>query len=278
MNRGNNGQHLFGPSTSEYPFEDLPNTRDLGGICTQDGRSIKPGMLFRSGALDRATTADLDDLVNRFGVRTVIDLRETCMPNLRDNVLLSGMPVRCVHAGMDGLRPLIPKPFRNTSWAFSIELKKMNKFPRSYQKHMYETMLLDRKNQSALATAFQTILEPHEGAILWHCTVGKDRTGLLTALLLHCLGVDRATIMEDYLASTYYLTAFGDEDDRVLHAHGLSERMRKNVHETHTARAEYLSAALGALERAYSSVDTFLSEALGIGTEERRQMQALYLE
>lgn len=139
-------------------------------------------------------------------------------------------------------------------------------------------MLLDRKNQSALATAFQTILEPHDGAILWHCTVGKDRIGLLTALLLHCLGVDRATIMEDYLASTYYLTAFGEEDDRVLRAHKLPERMRKNVHETHTARAEYLFAASDALRRAYGSVDVFLAKTLGIGPEERRQLQALYLE
>lgn len=265
------------PDAGKYPFESLPNTRDLGGIRAKDGRRIKPGMLFRSGALDRASAADLDALVNRFGVRTVIDLRETCKPQSRDSVLLSGAPVRCVVAGMDGLRPLIPTPFRNSNQAFAIELKKMNLRPRTYQKRMYEAMLLDQKNQESLRAAFQTILAPREGAVLWHCSIGKDRTGLLTALLLHCLGADRATIMEDYLASARYLTAFGNEDDRVLRACGWPEFMRKNVHETHMPRAEYLLAATDSLERAYASIDAFLSKALGIGPEERRRMQALYL-
>lgn len=278
MSCGSHEACLFGPHAGEYPFEGLPNTRDLGGTRTQDGRRIKPGMLFRSGALDRATAADLDALVNRFGVRFVIDLRETCLPELRDSALLSGAPVRCIHAGMNGIRALVPNPIRNTNWGFSIEMAKMNLRPRAYQRRMYEAMLLDRENQAALVTVFQTILEPHEGAILWHCSIGKDRTGLFTALLLHCLETDRATIMEDYLASTHYLTTFGDEDNRVLRTYGWPNLMRKNVHETHTARAEYLSAALGALERAYGSVDAYLSEVLGIGADERRQMRALYLE
>lgn len=271
-------ERFSAPDAGDYPFEGLPNTRDLGGIRTQDGRHIRPGTLFRSGALDRGTRADLDALVNRFEIRTVIDLRRACAPESRDAVLLSGAPVRCVNAGMDGLRPLIPSPLRNTRWAFAIELKKLNLFPRAYQKHMYEAMLFERDNQAALTTAFEIFLSPPDGAVLWHCTIGKDRTGLLAALLLHCLGVDRATIMQDYLASTFYLTTFGNEDDRVLRAHGLPEVMRNNVHETHTARAEYLDAAWNALERTYGSVDGFLSEVLGVGEDERRQMQDLYLE
>ena len=114
--------------------------------------------------------------------------------------------------------------------------------------------------------------------MLWHCSIGKDRTGLLSALLLHCLGTDRTTIMEDYLASGYYLTAFGSEDDRTLRAYGWPECMRKNVRETHMPRAEYLNAAFCALERGFGSVDAFLSQALGIGPNERRRLQALFLE
>lgn len=278
MSREENTCCPSGLKLHEYPFEGLPNTRDLGGIRTQDGRRIKTGMLFRSGALDRATAADLDALVNHLKVRTVVDLRETCAPMSRDSVLLSDKPVRCVRAGMDGLRPLIPGPFQNTNWAFAIEIKKMNLRPRAYQKRMYETMLLDQRNQTSLAAAFRTLLMPHDGAILWHCTIGKDRTGLLTALLLHCLGVDSDTIQEDYLASTFYLATFGNEDDRVMHAHGLPEFMRKNVHETHMARAEYLHAARNAIKRACGSVDAFLLKVLGIGKEEHRQMQDYYLE
>lgn len=266
------------PDADEYPFEGLPNTRDLGGIHTKDGRRIKPGMLLRSGALDRATSADINTLVSRFGVRTVIDLRETCAPKLRDSVVLANTPVRCAYAGMDGIRARTPKPLQNCGWAFSIEIKRMNLRPRSYQRRMYEAILLDQKNQTSLAFAFRTLLEPHDGAILWHCTIGKDRTGLLTALLMHCLGVDPDTIMKDYLASAHYLTAFGDEDDRVLRAHGMPEFMRKNVHETHMPRVEYLVAAAKAVERTYGSIDAFLSKILGVGEEERHQLQDLYLE
>lgn len=269
---------LPGFDTDAYPFEGLPNTRDLGGIPTQDGRRIKPGKLLRSGALDRATAADLDILANRLKVRTVIDLREACLPESRDGVLLAGKPVECIDAGVSGMRVLIPRPFRNAGWAFMAEIVKMNLRPRAYQTRMYRAIPLDRQNQSSLRTAFQTLLSPRDGAILWHCSIGKDRTGLLAALLLHCLGASRATIMEDYLASGHYLSAFGSEDERTLRTYGWPESMRRKVHETHMPRAEYLNAALGSIEREYGSVNAYLSEALGIGSKERRRLQALYLE
>ena len=269
---------LPGFDTDGYPFDGLPNTRDLGGIPTRDGRRIKPGMLLRSGALDRGTAKDLDALVYRFCVRTVIDLREACLPESRDCILLAGKPVDCIDAGVNGMRVLIPRPFRNTGWAFMTEIAKMNLRPRAYQTRMYRAIPLDRQNQSSLRTAFQTLLSPRDGAILWHCSIGKDRTGLLTALLLHCLGASRATIMEDYLASRHYLSAFGSEDERTLKAYGWPESMRRKVHETHMPRAEYLNAALGSIEREYGSIDAYLSEALGIGSKERRRLQALYLE
>ena len=278
IRHGSTPARLPGFDTDGYPFEGLPNTRDLGGIRTADGRRIKSGKLLRSGALDRATAADLDILVNRFKVRTVIDLREACTPESCDSALLGEKTVECIDAGVNGMRVLIPHAFRNSDRAFMAEAAKMNLRPRAYQTRMYQAILLDRQNQASLQTAFQTLLEPREGAVLWHCSIGKDRTGLLSALLLHCLGTDRTTIMEDYLASGYYLTAFGSEDDRTLRAYGWPECMRKNVRETHMPRAEYLNAAFCALERGFGSVDAFLSQALGIGPNERRRLQALFLE
>lgn len=157
----------------------IQNLRDLGGLRTASGKTIKRGCFVRSANLSQAEDADLA------GVSEIIDLRTT-----RERI---EVPDRSCG------RTSLPIPiFDEAKSGISHEKKVERKGPPDMGA-LYKWMIRDHRDSF---TEVLTAILRHDyasGAILWHCTEGKDRCGLTAALLLELLGVDRMTIMEDYL-------------------------------------------------------------------------------
>lgn len=150
-------------------LEGTKNTRDLGGIPVSGGR-VRSGRLYRSGALCFATPADLEKL-NGLGLRTVVDLRT-------DQEIAKDGPDRMVLA--ENLR--LPMT--------------------AYHGHgaeAYRSLVL--QNGPALRGFFATLARSEAYPMIYHCSAGKDRAGILTALLLDALGAPREVILDDYLQS-----------------------------------------------------------------------------
>lgn len=163
----------------------LYNARDLGGFPAADGRVTKFGVFVRSEAPAEIPREDVEYLT-RYGVTASMDFRGTGEAAARPSVLQTVMPYYhrplFNEAAMAGASPHPPK---HVGWG-----------------EQYISMAEESRDW---ARDVLTIAAENPGALLYHCTTGKDRTGLMTCYLLSIAGVPRADIAADYCVSQLFL-------------------------------------------------------------------------
>lgn len=176
-------------STRMEAFDLLFNFRDLGGYPVADGRRVRWGRLFRSDSPHQATDADLVTLAE-LGVRTVVDLRTHVELAERGRYPLDRHPVRHHHL------PLISR-----TWEDDVRLTTSvaPELTASFLTARYVEMLAD--GRPALTTLVGVLADPAAYPTLFHCAVGKDRTGVIAAMVLDLLGVADDQIVHDYTLS-----------------------------------------------------------------------------
>ena len=114
-----------------------------------------------------------------------------------------------------------------------------------------------------------------DSALLLHCTAGKDRTGIGTALILYALGVPYPAIVEDYLATNYYRA----EDNRQKINQMVSYHINEDVaRDLLSAKKEYLDATFNAIIKQYGSINNFLKIELGLDETSIQILKSKYLE
>ena len=219
----------------------IQNMRDLGGLRTADGRKIRPNMLIRSAQLAQAVEEDLEHVAAVIDLRTIKEREE--MPDLVYNCRYLPMPV------FDEFKPGV---------SHEEEAKQAPKLPDMAV--LYG--ILVRNYMDSFRNILTAIMHHDfsEGAILWHCTEGKDRCGITTAMILELLGVDRNTIMEDYLKTNLVNLPKAAAIREKLAA----ERGREfagSVYRAYIADEKYLRSAWEAIG------DVSLPEKLGISPE-----------
>ena len=165
-------------------FEGCVNFRDLGGYRTADGRQVGWRRLFRADGLHRLSEADRGQLVD-LGVATVIDLRTVDEAEERGRFPVADVPVRYVDLP---LTDVLPTTEEMPSWAEA-----------SYVASRYALMVAE--GRPALSGAFAALATEDSLPAVFHCSTGKDRTGVLSALILAFLGVPDETIVADYALS-----------------------------------------------------------------------------
>ena len=132
--------------------------------------------------------------------------------------------------------------------------------------HTYRAFVHD--NAARFGTLFAHLLDS-DAPLVFHCTAGKDRTGFAAALILLALGVPRELVMQDYLLTNDYYRMPVFEQARVP---------PEVLNVLWRVQAEFLDAALHAVEQDYGGVDSYLSRELGVRGPERRRLAELYLE
>jgi len=224
-----------------------PNFRDLGGYATRDGKHVVRGLVFRSDKLSELTPADVAR-VKALGIRNVVDLRT----------------VEERHREPDAWRaPAVyesPKP----SLSATLGLRDPDATPDAAHARMvalYARMPADYAEEYA---AMFHRLAAGGAPLIVHCTAGKDRTGVASALLLTALGVPRETVVSDYLLTNARRAA---HPPRVLavSVSGAQPEVRKALM---AADPDYINSALDALERQYGSIDSYMRQALGLTDQE----------
>jgi protein-tyrosine phosphatase len=165
-------------------FDGCVNFRDLGGYLTGDGRRIAWRRLFRADGLHRLSDADHRRLID-LGVATVIDLRTPDEAEQRGRFPVAQVPVRYVDLP---LTDVLPSTEELPAWREA-----------SYVAARYTEMV--SAGASALTRAFEVLGSADALPAVFHCSAGKDRTGVLSALILAFLGVPDRTIVEDYALS-----------------------------------------------------------------------------
>lgn len=256
-----------------------PNARDLGGLVTDDARRVRAGLLFRASALGRLVDADVDRL-RGLALRTVIDFRDVSevalapadrLPDPTPRV--AALPVydprhpvftyvSAVLLGQDHGEDYQALAEEGTPGAMAA---------------IYRWFVHGEPARTSFAQAVRLLADPARLPALVHCTAGKDRTGWLAAIVLTILGVDRATIEADYLATN---DAAAGVNAAVLDA---MRQQRPELDEAAirpvlAADRAYLAAAYAEVERLYDTFDAYLRHGLGLDDDVLDAMRANLLE
>ena len=221
------------------------NFRDLGGYRTADGRTIRWQRLFRADGLHRLTDADLNQLAD-LGLATVIDLRTGQELEEVGRISWPAPDLAYHHLPM---LDVLPDRTTYPAWVDA-----------SYVAERYEGML--EKGADAMAEALLVLADPATYPAVFHCTAGKDRTGLLAAVVLGLLGVPDDDIITDYALSQEamgrMLTWLRAERPDVR------EQIDNSAAAIVAAEPDTMSLFIQRLRQRYGSFATY-AESLGVG-------------
>ncbi|MCI1553122.1 MAG: tyrosine-protein phosphatase [Levilactobacillus sp.] len=247
----------------QIKLQGAENVRDLGGYRTKTGKTVKRHVLLRAAALNKLTKADAQKLKKVYHVRTDVDLRSKAEAAKAPDVKISGVTYK--------FDPVV----KDVSQQFSMTSKDGVKI----MENGYKAMVTSVQGKKAYKQLFKILLKNPKGqAVLWHCTAGKDRTGIGTALVLSALGVSRKTVMSDYLLSNKYLAASNKAAIKQLKDKGADAATIKLMTDMMVVKKSYLNAAFSAINKKYGSVDKYLQKGLGLTKADRTKLQKLYLK
>ncbi len=173
-------------------FEHIINFRDLGGYRTRDGHTVTWRRLFRSGEFRNMTGSEFKRLTGEIGLTSVIDLRSSMEVERQGIGHLSEAGIIYHNVSFitgGGNREEDEQLFR--------KFTNMGEF--------YSHLVRQSEFGERIVAALKIIAEPENHPLVFHCAIGKDRTGILAAILLSVLGVEDKDIIEDYAFSTPYM-------------------------------------------------------------------------
>jgi protein-tyrosine phosphatase len=238
-------------------FQQVFNFRDLGGYATGDGRAVRWRTLFRADGLNRLQPGE-EDAFEALGIATVVDLRTAEEADHGGRLPAHVWDVAYHHLPMFDVLPDWPEDIGD---------------PGDYLSDRYLEMFTTGRD--TVASTFELLAHPSSYPLVFHCTAGKDRTGILAALVLAVVGVPDDVIAADYALSQQAmerLVAWARDQQ------GVFARPRGPVPSiAGEARPETILGFLGKLRARGGSEDGFLA-ALGIDAAAAAAVRQLLLE
>lgn len=235
------------PMTGGYNF------RDLGGIRTQDGRYVKWGRLFRSDDLHSLTDDDLVYLAS-IPIKTIVDFRS------EDEI--KAAPDR-VPTTVNASYPYSMNPgnLSDISSLFSMMASGMD----TLMQQLNIELVSDTATVNRYRDFFALLQKEENIPLLYHCSAGKDRTGMASALILFALNVDERTILDNYMLSNIYL---GDKYAQYI-------EQLPQLKPLFEVQENYILSGINHIREAHGSVENYLRTVLNVDIEKFRK---LYLD
>lgn len=248
------------------PLEHGSNFRDVGGYVTKDGRRIRWGKAFRSGAMPLFTEADYA-LVGQLGIGSVVDFRSLEERSVAPDQIDDRTGALFI-ANDYSMKPMMARMAQGNG---ENTYRGMEKMLAPQYRAMFRRLIAD------------------EGAVVYHCSAGQDRTGIATALLYDFLGVDRATILEDYHLSTtlrrpeWEMPPVDPKDHpdnpivQYYMARPKEQRMRAEPLYTPSG-ASHLTQFFAYIDQEYGGSEGYLRNVLGLDDNDLAKLRAVMLE
>ncbi|MGV8907036.1 MAG: tyrosine-protein phosphatase [Acetobacterium sp.] len=254
----------------------VSNARQLGGYITTDGSKIKDGVLLRTGQLSGATNEDITTLTEKYHLAEIIDFRTTAEIEKVPELAIVGVTEERI--------PIIDE----SSPAYSVNTAQVSGDAIDHgitevengtiSDKMYIELVTDPYGQNAYHEFFQKLLAHEDGAFLFHCTGGKDRTGVATVLLLTALGVDRNTIIEDFTLTNDFNAKTIDYVVSEAEKRTTDAQTIEGMTAVAGVNQSYMEKMLDTIDEKYGSMNSFLKEAIGLTDKDITKLQDLYLE
>ncbi len=227
-----------------YLVDSIENMRDIGGYLVGDNKRIQYQKIIRSNLPNCITQNDIEYL-KKIGIRTVIDLRSQEEIKNKKSVFENNKDFKLLHYKING-DGKVPNTCKDV--------------PISYMK------MLDGTN--TIHNIFKVLVKNEQG-ILYFCNAGKDRTGVVTALILMTLGIKRQDIVENYTLSSLYLKNKLKEFEK--------NSTNKKIREIITPKPEYMEQFLDCFYEKYTTINNYLIK-IGITNEDITKIKDKYLE
>ncbi len=237
------------PTPLSWP--DCRNVRDLGGLPTASGGRIREGALIRADSLARLTEEGVA-LVKAVGVRRIVDLRN--VDEATDHPFATELDLYRLAPLIDPAR----EPDRNKSAERGLA-------------DIYCSSL--ERNHRSIVEGVTAIADAPDGTVVVHCAVGKDRTGMIVALVLSVAGVPDEVIAQDYAASTECLRA----DHEEILASITGDAQRRKAQERMSSRPETMTILLQFVRERWGSAAGYLREH-GVTDEQLDRLRARLVE
>jgi len=266
----------------EIKLEEINNIRDLGGTLTQDGRSVRPRKLIRSGRLSEATSSDAAEVLGRWRVRNIVDLRSSKESAERPDpqwgiVDMFRMPLLTEEQLGFRLKEENGAMVRMSVFASLMEIAGRADFsPAEYLLTSYRQMVSGEQAKSSIKRFFDLMLTTDD-AILYHCNGGKDRTGVLTALILTALNVSWETIKRDYIATNDAMEDVLKEKLANIPDEYNNVTGRGVMRMLYMADENYLEAARDEMCRLAGSPMGYLNNVIGLSGADIKELRDRYL-
>ncbi len=260
--QGYNAQNaqLVDSNIREVKLQGAVNFRDIGGYKTKNDKKVKLGLLYRSAALNTLTDEDLSKVAS-LHIKYDFDFRgpyevKTAPDKIPVGTLRISLPAGSENVGDSNYMKNMSKYMKSDSFLISF-YNVLTPFKDRYMP-LFDS-LISNKNANP---------------ILFHCTAGKDRTGIAAALILYALGVDEEIIFNDYEATNYYRR---NENAKAIAQmtkyYGLDEKTASSMM---SAKKEYIQSTFTTIKAQYGTIDNYLEKVMGLNDKKIKQLRAIY--
>lgn len=252
-------------------LEGAANFRDIGGYPTADGHHVRKGLVYRSNQLSDLTSTDYERL-NAIGIKLVCDFRT------------------------DGERRRSPTKWQGSTPPEMMRAQIMKEADVNLSPDRLRE-LTSRSSSSALGSAYERMVTAEPAAeygqlykqiaagklpTIAHCTAGKDRTGVFSAVLLTMLGVPRASVIEDYMLTGEYMSSpkvLARAATDMQRAFGTAEAPDEaTIRAIYAMHAEVLTNTFATIDRLYGSFDGFVRDGLKLMPSDVASLRTQLLE
>lgn len=253
-------------------LEGLNNGRDLGGYYTADGtHQVKHGLLFRTAKLADCTEGDVA-LLQSLGIKKVIDLRmlteRLSKPDKKipgaDNIVISTQTIPNIFA------------ITGEDWLMMLSAIKSGVMD-TYMTGMYRQLISDPVAIYGTQKFFKQLIAANGEPVLWHCTSGKDRTGIEAYLLMCALGVSEDVARAEYLNTNVFMAGKAQANYDKAYKYTHSKWIASEFYKYEGVSEMWLDVALKVIAR-YGGVDAYLRDVIKLTDADFAALRAIYLE
>ncbi|MDO4756595.1 MAG: tyrosine-protein phosphatase [Parabacteroides sp.] len=243
-------------------MDSVQNMRDIGGYTNKRGKRITQwGKIYRSGELTSLTHKDITR-IKSLNIKTIIDLRgekeKSLTSNAYPNINVISIPIPVKDKELIAQRLEEGQMRKGDGIVFMQD---------TYLRYLNE-------NSKQFSKALKVFLDEDNYPILVNCSLGKDRTGFLMAMLLSALDIPEQTIIEDYTASNHYIN--------IKHHAKTVRHMNTDAQETITlllhANESWLELVFKKIKKEYGSTKKFLSKKLFLSEKEQELLKDIVLD
>jgi protein-tyrosine phosphatase len=250
------------------------NARQLGGYQIGN-QKIKDNLLLRTAKISELSGQDSTLLCDKYKVQCVYDFRGREESLSAPDVIPAGARYLSLALSFTEEGSESNPKFENESQMIAMLLQHAeHPAVQAMCTGMYDVIFFEEASQKVYRQFFEDLLtvNPEEGAVLWHCTQGKDRAGCASAMLLAALGADRELIMADFMLSKDYY------DKITAQIKTETDAQRMVINTLISANPEIFETSLDKVDAQYGSLKNYLTECIGVTPEMMKVLRDRYLE